>query len=466
MALTKCNSNFLFNRNSYTIFVIIPVILQLSLHHHLLALNITSYRPETCLISNASDNNGSIIIHGSAHQTCKWNVSVPSGSSLSLSFEEWKDPESSLIYVEIINELQYCESMGLAIKARSYPCDISLPVNDVIIYLNSNTTFALHETVHETLTDSKSPACSNGLESRYQYDNSKDNCFNLKTYDYILEYSIDPYYMYYDNAIYRFQFKSNCQVVLGRQEAILQCESVATSSYQDTIPSQNDNVTAILIVPTSIAALDLTHNSISKIEVSAFLEFGFKLKLLNLGHNLLVHLDSHTFKGMTELAELSLGTNQLTSLEIRIFHDLRNLKQLDLSFNYLANLDSTLFHTLLNLELLNLFVNDLTYISHDLFENLQNLELLFLSGNSIGGLSGCPFKNLTNLRHIELSYNRIQNIAPCTFQNLRDLLILYLGHNQVQTLHKALFQGLSALKALFIQTNNLIKLDPNIFRGV
>ncbi len=451
MALSERLCSLLFYRNDSTLqLVVLTNILLFSSFHYLLALNVTTSEPEACLISNNTYNNGSINIHSSEYHICKWEVSVPISSSVSLSFGEWNDPESYRLYVDMIGELPSCIKPGLVIKMHSHPCEIMFPSKDIIIYINGNTSVTLQE-----IQTVWKPKCNNSFESTQQISNPNGTCFNVTSYDYVIECYARPYdRRRYDNKYCRFGFPWYCQSVLGHQEALLQCTG-------------DDNVTsAVLIFPKSTIAVSLSYNEITKIEETAFHGFGSKLVYLTLGRNLLVNLESGTFKGMTELVELDLYGNRLKTLPVRIFDDLHNLTQLILYANDLDNLDAALFHNLLNLETLYLFDNKLTYVSPNLFKNLRNLDSLSLLYNDIASVSGCPFQDLIKLTFFELTRNRIEKIDQCTFENLSSLLVLFMGYNQIQELPRSVFHGMPALIGLFINNNILTEIDPIMFEGL
>lgn len=258
-----------------------------------------------------------------------------------------------------------------------------------------------------------------------------------------------------------------------------------------------------------LTELDLSENSITNIEYSAFqsliklislnlsknkvIDFRVNandladLQYLNLSGNYISHLYYENFSSMTKLQNLDLSYNRLDFIPDMTFYNNYNLKLVNMTYNEIEKLDSihiNMFHQ--EGGVLDLSNNGLTKIHIPYGEGLR-LVTLYLHSNNISDPTLVDLSHQTDLQTVDLSNNliwdldetslrlpqssliyldltcnNIRHIGPATFKRLHHLKTLRLGHNQLTKFEYGTFEGLTDLLNLDLSYNRINYLDSKL----
>ncbi len=160
----------------------------------------------------------------------------------------------------------------------------------------------------------------------------------------------------------------------------------------------------LLVVPsnvfglTHITALDLSHNSLSKVEGIEALS---RLSILTLSANILVSLPSMLY--FVHLVKLDLAQNHISILP-KDFGHLTSLKELNVSDNSIGSLPDS-FSKLCRLEIFNINSNRLFVLPYDF--SLPKLRMLHVNNNELRSLH---LGKLPDLKELSVRNNPIDSI--------------------------------------------------------
>ncbi|KAM7395078.1 hypothetical protein PAMA_006703 [Pampus argenteus] len=245
-----------------------------------------------------------------------------------------------------------------------------------------------------------------------------------------------------------------------------------------------------------VAIIDISQNRVNQIHRNAFEGLQGHLKMLNLSHNLLGEIYSHTFASLTNLQVLDLSHNHIGVLGYDSFSGLPNLKALHLTGNSLrefgfpaslprldylqlndnrltASSVSSITRSAPNIIHLNIEDNRLTNLGdvYTFLNQLKHLQQLFYGGNPIKLCT--PSRQvseigLNNLRALDLHGSNLQSIwsrGKCTnlFHDLGHLISLRLSFNAIQSLPQGIFKGLTSVVEMDLSSNSLTYLQPDVF---
>ncbi|MED6286949.1 hypothetical protein CHARACLAT_011350 [Characodon lateralis] len=283
--------------------------------------------------------------------------------------------------------------------------------------------------------------------------------------------------------------------------------AIGALSLRDIGLKNLTNRTFLGLNKTNLTLLDLSSNSISKIEDGSF-QWLSGLQTLNLTGNNIKHLTQGTFNGLKMLKNLQLTKalvkSQKSSLPVIddfSFQPLSNLESLKLQNTAFANITENTFKGLMSLtELdlswnsylhterkltnktfvsladsplrkLNLEGNALVAIEPGSFSCLKNLSILLLDHNFISQMfSGKEFEGLAQLKELHIS-NNVQaiDLTPESFVNVTNLSVLTLGKSlKAETLNhdSSPFRPLSNLTVLDLSNNNIANIRENMLEGL
>ncbi|KAF3703070.1 Toll-like receptor 5 Precursor [Channa argus] len=242
-----------------------------------------------------------------------------------------------------------------------------------------------------------------------------------------------------------------------------------------------------------VMIIDLSKNRVNQIHRNAFEGLQGNLKTLNLSHNLLGEIYSHTFASLTSLRVLDLSYNHIGVLGYASFNGLPNLRGLFLTGNslrqlgfpsFLPSLDCltlkdnklkpssmssvTMFAS--NLILLDIQDNRLTDLGdvYMLVTQLKRLKHLFFGGNTIRKCLPHISTDLKNVKALDLHSSSLQDIwsqGVCLnlFDNLGHVLGLNLSLNALQSLPQGVFKGLTSVVEMDLSFNALTYLQADVF---
>ncbi|KAM6915195.1 toll-like receptor 5 [Xenentodon cancila] len=240
-----------------------------------------------------------------------------------------------------------------------------------------------------------------------------------------------------------------------------------------------------------VTAIDLSRNRVNQIHRHAFQGLQNNLKVLNLSHNLLGEIYSHTFASLGSLQLLDLSHNHIGGLGHGSFSGLPNLKALYLTgnslrdFNFPAALPS-LDYLLLNdnklipssVYSLTRFASNVTYLSiqdnkltnlEDVYtfpNEFKHLRSLLYGGNRVRWCTARSQVSPNNVKVLDLHGISLQHLwtrGKCLnlFDNFGNVTRLILSFNELQSLPQGIFKGLSSAVEMDLSHNALTYLQPD-----
>ncbi|XP_031328312.1 leucine-rich repeat-containing protein 70-like [Photinus pyralis] len=167
--------------------------------------------------------------------------------------------------------------------------------------------------------------------------------------------------------------------------------------------------------------LELKNNQLTKIKNGTFLD-NRHLNELSLCNNFIHHLESNSFRGLTNLKSLTLRNNRIEIIPVSLFEDLQQLNTLDLSENFISSLQLHAFSGLTALEILNISHNNLETFTPTYLFPLGQLTDLDISDVKVHRL---------DLKEIMRHNSKLRNIIlNDNFWKCNDLLDFYTEMNK------------------------------------
>lgn len=244
---------------------------------------------------------------------------------------------------------------------------------------------------------------------------------------------------------------------------------------------------------TAAKIIDVSQNRVNQIHRNAFEGLEGHLKMLNLSHNLLGEVYSHTFASLTHLKVLDLSHNHIGVLGYGSFRGLPNLEALFLTGNSLSSLGfpsplprlqylhlsgnklssaSGLAQFAWNIKHLNIEGNHLTNLEdvHVFLDQLRGLQVLLYGGNTVRWctLSHNASAAVWNqVQVLDLHGSSLQAAwaeGQCLnlLEGLGHVADLSLSSNQLQSLPRGVFQGLASVVTMDLSSNALTYLQPGV----
>lgn len=240
-----------------------------------------------------------------------------------------------------------------------------------------------------------------------------------------------------------------------------------------------------------VTIIDVSKNKVNQIHRNAFEGLQGNLKVLNLSHNLLGEIYSHTFASLTNLRVLDLSHNHIGALGYGSFGGLPNLIALYLTGNSLRELGfpaslPSLYYLQLNdnrltsvsgltrfarnIELLNVENNRLTNLGdvYSFLTQLKRLQILFYGGNTVRWcMGGRRASAMNNLQTLDLHSSSLQSVwsqrrCLSLFDNLGLVSGLNLSFNALQSLPPGIFKGLTSVVEIDLSSNTLTYIQPDV----
>lgn len=245
---------------------------------------------------------------------------------------------------------------------------------------------------------------------------------------------------------------------------------------------------------TKAAAIDVSQNRVNQIHKNAFEGLQGNLRMLNLSHNLLGEIHSHTFAHLTRLEVLDLSHNHVGVLGSGSFAELPHLRSLHLGDNALRQIDfpaslpslerldlsdnklaashsvvSALTQFAGNVEHLNVQDNRLMNLGdvQVLWGELKHLQTLFYGGNAIRWCFLNRYGYPNNVRFLDLHSSSLQSIwaeRKCLnlFDSFGNVTRLDLSFNALRSLPRGVFRGLTSLVRMDLSSNSLTHVEPDV----
>nr|XP_019963627.1 PREDICTED: toll-like receptor 5 [Paralichthys olivaceus] len=241
-----------------------------------------------------------------------------------------------------------------------------------------------------------------------------------------------------------------------------------------------------------VVNIDVSQNRVNQINRNAFEGLQGHLASLNLSHNLLGEIYSHTFASLSNLRVLDLSYNHIGALGYGAFRGLPKLEVLSLTGNALRELGfpaalPRLDHLLLSdNRLIHSSVRSITEFAHNVvhldikdnrFINLANvytfltrlkrLQQLSYGGNSFRGCTLSAQVGPNDLQVLDLHRSSLQSVwaqGECLnlFDKLGRVIDINLSLNALRSLPQGIFKGLTSVVQMDLSSNSLTYLRPDV----
>lgn len=187
-------------------------------------------------------------------------------------------------------------------------------------------------------------------------------------------------------------------------------------------------------LPDNVTWLDISHNAITELNVSALSRF-HHLHYLDMSFNSFRIISLELFRHCLDLQVLNLSENKLQSLDLFSGNSIANAVSDGLPGESLPTQNGTsngMLRVLNNLQQLMLSQNNIRVVSPQTFDGLQSLRVLNMSHNGLSTVVNDSFGQLSNLEDLDLSANSIRNLESGSLNGLNRLKVLRLSFNHLQ----------------------------------
>ena len=447
-----------------------------------------------CIINSSTAEQGLLSLQSSAHNICSLQINSSSDDNIFLEISGSVNSEVDFLYIDRLDNDLHCPYRYVAIGVLE-TCGVTFLHDQFQVNLKGNISLSIME-IEEGKSADECPELSQNISSKISLPS---NCPYIKGYDKIATCNFQPTY-FFKTLVQTCSiiFPKNCDVTIGKNEAILECPETyrILILYQDPFIKLSFSFNSIMHIDShafdklpNLEALNLKRANLVALQPAVFQKL-HKLGWLSLSYNRFSTFPEDTFKELTNLKHLSISRNMLSILPSQLLHDLVNLEEIRLNKNLLSTLDITFFKGLKRLKILNLSTNKFSDIPVGLFKGLTNLEQLSLENNRLvifqrehvqdkislislnlmfNELTEVPgnfCRGLESLQDLNLKNNQITFLDKHTFQGLENPHDIRLSNNSLSDIPVDLFQNLESLRILLLPRNKLTKLDAGVFRSL
>ena len=447
---------------------------------------------QSCTIDNSTSEQGLVSVQSSSNDICSLQINSTSRHNIFIEFTS-AISQNDFLYIERLDNILHCQYRYVKIEVLA-ACGITFVHNNLQVNWNSARLSIMEIETYESV--SKCPEFSQNMSSSSQASIPSD-CLKVRGYDDIATCNWQPVILK-ETAVEMcaFIFSKNCDVTIGKNEAILECPQIYRYLilYPDSFAALQFSANRIVHIDThafdtlpNLEILSLASAKLVTLQPSVFERLN-KLRWLNLNYNEFKTFCLEVFKGLTNLNYLFISGNNLNMLPGRLLQNLVNLIELRLNKNRLVTLKSTFLHGLKKLNSINLNDNTLSNLAIGLFDGLTDLVELLLKNNKLVSFNSKHVQDLKSLQFLNLKSNMLTEVPNDLCQklqslgrlNLVDNKLLTIGKNtfngfgkpnyiklnknKLNTLPSDLFQNLTSLRNLQLATNELTFLDDKIFQ--
>ena len=161
-----------------------------------------------------------------------------------------------------------------------------------------------------------------------------------------------------------------------------------------------------------ITKIDLGNNNITVFEYVPLMKKFPNIESLYLPNNKIKFLNSSEEILKTKVKTLDLGKNMIEHVEAGALNNIKLLQHLYLNHNRIKHLPKDVFHQLDQLTMIDLRNNKLPTLKYNWFSGLLNLEKLYLSNNDIENLDQESFEWQPSLCELNVSRNKLKMMPP------------------------------------------------------
>lgn len=228
----------------------------------------------------------------------------------------------------------------------------------------------------------------------------------------------------------------------------------------------------------------LKNNNLGILKNFTFIRWS-RLKRLDLSHNIISSLETHSLYGLSKLENLNLRGNRLKQVPTLALHgtvqttpsssifslygSIRTsfIKILDLSENPIHDIGQESFSMLERAQELYIESCSIQNIHPIAFKGLHTLHLLSLDKNDLREVPTGSFSYLGMLRCLKLNENNIGTLQPNSFKHLSNLEELQINNGSFPLLQRGVFEDLYSLQRLELKYNqNLTRVEPDTFENL
>lgn len=280
--------------------------------------------------------------------------------------------------------------------------------------------------------------------------------------------------------------------IVGCKRSILESEDIL--SYFDGLVDLDmsslgyDTLMPETIPATKLLKLNLSHNSLSKIELKLFEQFpnmteidlsynkiselvifsaAPNLAMMNFSHNSVFFLHAGTFSQLHELKVLDLSFNKIAIVEKNTFIENQMLEILRLEMNPIYRFDENIFMPLMNSVAVSISCGnvkelDISYVGKALIVDLHGDDMISFRVSRTKALT-CTKDEFNSMYHFNISGNQLRNTLNVIDFFESPIEIFDLSHNFLGYLSDANFNRFKKLRYLILSDTSLIAMAPDAF---
>ena len=239
-------------------------------------------------------------------------------------------------------------------------------------------------------------------------------------------------------------------------DVLRNCTSLTTIALSS---NQFSKVPMGLRVLSKLKTIDLSENSINRLDNSSFVAFNTtSLYGISLANNGIETFDSSIFKPIPNVEVMNLANNRIRELKQGVFNEIKSLRMLRLDNNKLRDINGILLG-LNQLQWLNVSSNRLQWFDYAFFP--KNLEWLDVHDNLIEELSNYyALGKGFNLKTLNVRSNRIKQIENESL--ISSLETILLGSNDISSVAVNSFHGKPNLQRVDLTFNQIRQLPLSV----
>ncbi len=212
-----------------------------------------------------------------------------------------------------------------------------------------------------------------------------------------------------------------------------------------------------------LRVLDLAHCHLTHIDEGLF-KNQTKLEVLDLSENTIADLPGGTFDTLINLKYLSLEVSGNVSAENNFLKNLNNVSIANLTFSGNAKIPEDFFIGLNLLESLNILINSSEPLPSSLGLNSDKLKSLYIRSNKALTLGFDFFKKIPNLESLRVDMHEAAvTLLSGAFDNTVKLTEVLLEYCYITNIPDNLFSPLKNLSFLVLSHNNIISVGATTF---
>jgi Leucine-rich repeat (LRR) protein len=221
----------------------------------------------------------------------------------------------------------------------------------------------------------------------------------------------------------------------------------------------------IITLKNHIQELDISDNSIKKVDTYLVQRYYPELRILDVSRNKITRIFSTSPVDKSTLEIIDASFNYIAELDPSTFSSASKLSEVNISNNEISNLSEDMFASNPELVKLDISNNHILAIHRDAFRNNPKITEIYAGSNSLTYLHPGTFYENPQLTKVIVSWNKIQDIHPQTFYNNPNLEYLDFNGNKLKTLSPDVFHNNPRLKSVDLRSNSLVTIHETTFQN-